>query len=148
MNACFKSAEADMALEVLESLREAGIPLDQYAFESGIYACNVGRQWLQALEMLQDARQARVHLGARARSAGVSACVKSGKWQEAQVLMKQAAEEGCPLVSGLALNSMVLAYKRAQHWGEAVGLLEDMARPSNGRPRDKPADYRFQPGWM
>uniref|UniRef100_A0A7S1L8U2 Pentacotripeptide-repeat region of PRORP domain-containing protein n=1 Tax=Alexandrium catenella TaxID=2925 RepID=A0A7S1L8U2_ALECA len=141
MNACFRDSEADMALEVFESILHAGIEPHRYAFESAIYACDVGRHWAKALRLLREARQGRLHPGVRAHSATMSACLKSQRWQEAQLLLAGARLRGTPLILGAAMSSMVLAYKRAEHWDLALDLLaelQDSGSPGAGVVRRAP----------
>mmetsp|Transcript_61818 Transcript_61818/g.123897 ORF Transcript_61818/g.123897 Transcript_61818/m.123897 type:complete len:231 (+) Transcript_61818:109-801(+) len=144
MNACFRSAEADMALEVFDGVRDAGIEPHCYTIEGAIYACDVGRRWARALRLLQETRQARLHTTVRAQSAVVSACLKSRRWEEAHFLVSRARREKTPLILGAALNSMVLAYQRAEHWDEALSLLAEIQQHP-GIPRGDP---RLQPTWM
>jgi len=128
MQACYRGTEAEMALEVLDSLRVAGVEPSRRVFNHALFACDVGKRWLDALSLLREARQSRLHLVPGARSAVVSACVKSGRWEEAQVLVRREGLKRAPAMKGATLNSMVLAYKRAQLWDQATSLLAEMLR--------------------
>lgn len=160
--ACAAQGLWQQALSLLGEMKSAeGVRPDAYSFSSTITACAKARRWAVALRLLELMRLEKMRPGRVVLNAAIDACAEAGQWERSLDLLREMqggkGTEGAGDGDGdgdgdssavwpdrVSFNSAMKACGNAGKWEEALSLLGEMERASQGH-RGARGDYPPRP---
>ncbi|CAK0888683.1 unnamed protein product [Prorocentrum cordatum] len=91
----------------------------EFSYNTGISACEKGRQWQRALALLSEMWEARVERSIVSYGSGISACGNGEQWRQALALLSEVWEARV----GLDVSAAALGSARARRASSGSGRL-------------------------
>ncbi|CAE7227800.1 unnamed protein product [Symbiodinium necroappetens] len=122
-----KQRQADLAQQVLGTMRSSDVKLNVYHCSSVISALEKVHDWQAALQLLANMVDWHVPPNTLSYNASISACEKCAQWQHALWLLQsmRAVQAEADVIS---YNSCMSACGKAARWRDAVNLLEELVQ--------------------
>lgn len=117
ISACGKGPQWEMALEVLQMLREQpGIQPNVVCFGAGITACAKGRHWQGAFALLDELRERALDPDLIAFNAAITACEKAQRWEFALELLMMMTSSHVVTPDIVSFNAAASACEKRSQW--------------------------------
>ena len=121
-----RAGETDVALGILDRMRERGVAADAHAYSAALGACRKGGRWQRACDLLGEMREIDgVEPNGYSYSLAIGACSRAGQSEAALGLFEErkALDEPLDAYSCVAALEACAASKQSSR---AVALLEEM----------------------
>lgn len=128
MSACGRAGEWQLALDVMQAIREWGLLPNRVTYNTAISACGKGGQPDAALGLLEDMRQTESGPDAFSYNSAISACASTGRWENALTLLGEMKSAHCVTPDKFSFSSAIAACGKGGQWKLALGVLEAMKR--------------------
>jgi len=94
MRACAKAGQTSRALQLLETVKQKGLPVDSYCYTAVIDACSKGKQWKKALQLFDEMEEKGIVPTQVTYSVTISALGNGLQWERALRLLNLMRDRG------------------------------------------------------
>ncbi|CAM9995223.1 unnamed protein product, partial [Ectocarpus sp. 12 AP-2014] len=127
VSACARGRNWELALSLLDEMREAGLSPDHFTYGSAVSAMARTGQWRRALGLLRRMAGEGLRPNVVCYGAAVDACAKGGQWERAVGLLQEMRDAGVE-PDRICYNAAINACAQSGEWETALSLADEMRR--------------------